>query len=191
VRAARLSGAGTPFQVYQAIGYDRQPYASFSAGLNQLQAAAAGCMMGVFGWANPNTGLVSNSYAAGLQLGFVLPTFNGWNWQRLYRLPPNANLLDAATLARITGYPNPTVPALPVASTVLRSGMPLVLAISGDFYTPFPNGAVAAARVWADPVFGVAYCADGGGYIETPWVSMQNGPAGCSARISSFATLGD
>lgn len=164
MRTPALAGAGTPFQNFNATGFDRQPYASFSAGLNQLQAAAAGLMMGVFGWADPSSGLVSNAQVIGGQLGFVLPTFNGWNWQRTYW--------------SCSG---------PVPGTILRPGMPCVLAVQGDFYTPFPNGASVSARVWVDPVYGLAYCADGGGYIQTPWTCMQNQPAGCAARISTFA----
>jgi hypothetical protein len=175
MRPGFFAGAGTPFQNYQATGYDRQPYACYSAGLNQLQAAAAGVMMGVFGWADPGSGLVSNGYSAGQQLGFVLPTFNGWNWQRAYWYDAN----DPDDTPDITS---------PVSGMILRGGMPVVLAVQGDFYTPFPNGATAGARVWADPVYGLAYCADGGGYIQTPWVCMQNRSGGCAARISSFAT---
>jgi len=172
MRPGFTSGAGTPFQVYQATGYDRQPFASYSAGLNQLQVSAAGAMMGVFAWADPATGLVSNAQPADpAHLGFLLPTFNGWNWQRAYPY-----------------CPAPPLPGAPITGLILRPGMPCVLAVQGDFYTPFPNGAVAGAKVWADPLYGIAYCADGGGYIQTPWVCMQNLPGGGPARISSFAT---
>lgn len=171
MRPGVYAGAGTPFQNYEAIGYDRQPFACYSAGLNQLQATASGLMMGVFGWADPAAGLVSNAYTAGFVLGFVLPTFNGWNWQRCY---PYCY--------------DPSVSGPPISGMILRGGMPLVLAVQGDFYTPFINGATAGAQVWADPVYGLAYCADGGGYVKTPWVCMQTLPAGCAARISTFAT---
>jgi len=164
---SRLAGAGTAYQNYEAVGYDRQPFACYSAGLNQLQAAE-GLMMGVFGWAA--NGVVSNAYVSGAQLGFVLPTFNDWNWQRVYRY-----------------CYEPGVSGPPLSGMLFRAGMPCVLAVQGDFYTPFLNGGIAGARVWADPVYGLAYCADGGGYIETPWVCMQTHSPG-PARISTFAT---
>lgn len=158
--AARLAGAGTPFNWPQAIGYTREPYASFPAGAWGLIAGSEGLALGRFGWADPDSGQVSNVLAVGAALGFVLSVFNLYNWQRAY-------FCNGAIL--------------------LRSGMPCVLAPAGVFRARFALGARAGSQVWTDPATGLAYGSNvTGSYIATPFTVTENG--GCNARlqISSF-----
>lgn len=174
------------------IGYDRQPFASLAAGGNAWTAGPAGLTVACFGWADPTNGQVSNAYSAGALLGWVLPLYNLWNWQRAYRLPPNANLLPAPVLSRITGYtPPPAVPALSYPVYVLRPGSQCVLAAVGDFDATFALGACALDQVYADPNTGAALSGNSSNpdAIPCPWRVMRSGGCGARLRISSFATL--
>ena len=166
-----LEGAGTPFNWPEAIGYGRQPYASFTAGQNQCVAGPNGVAMGIFGWVSPAPppapAPVSNlKPESGGLLVFVLPTFNAWNWQRCFpqrSAPPVGNQL------------------------ILRAGLEVVVAVAGDFYTRFPLGAQAGSQVWTDPATGIPYTANlTGGYVPTPWTVMQNGDCNARCRITSF-----
>lgn len=160
----RLTGAGTPFNWPQAIGYDRAPFASLPSGAWRCVAGPAGLQLGIFGWADPNTGQVSNSEVAGGFLGFVLPVIQMLNWQRCYRTRGPTGL-----------------------AVILRAGLECVLAAAGDFITTFPLGAQAGQRVYADPVTGAPYGGNPGSAIATPWTVMENA-CHCNAkvRISSF-----
>lgn len=162
---ARLAGAGTPFQWPASTGYDRQPFANIVTGADRLTASAPnGVALGIFGWADPVSGEVANELTAGWLLGFVLPVFNMWNWQRV---SPRCN------------PPGPTL-------LVLRPGLECVVAAAGDFITVFPLGAQAGQQVWTDPATGLAYGSDLGGYTPTKWTVMQNGGCNSRLRISSF-----
>jgi hypothetical protein len=165
---AYRAGAGTPFEWWPTLGYDRQPYASVVAGPWALAAGPNGVQIGVFGWADPKTGAVSNTRIAGGQFGFVLPVIGMYNWQRVFPQAPATGCGPAALM--------------------LRAGMQCVLAAAGDFLTRFALGAQAGQQVFADPVTGAAYGGNPGGAVATPWTVMQNA-CGCNAllRISSFA----
>lgn len=166
--AARRSGAGTPFDWHQAIGFDRQPYAQIPSGAWQLTAGPNGVQLGIFGWADPHSGQVSNVEIAGGALGFVLPVIGMYNWQRVFL---QANALGCGPPAFI-----------------LRQGMQCILAAAGDFLTRFALGAQAGQRVYVDPATGLPYGGNSGGLVATPWTVMQEG-CRCNAvlRISSFA----
>jgi hypothetical protein len=164
--SGRLQGAGTPFDWPEAIGFGRQPFASFPAGADACVAGSQGVALGIFGWIDPVTFQVANARSSGAILGFVLPVFNMYNWQRSFpqRSPP------------------------PVGrQLILRAGLECIVALAGDFVTTFPLGALVGSRVWTDPATGVPYGEDHGGYVATRWTVMQNG-CGCNARlrISSF-----
>jgi len=160
VPLGKFAGAGTPFEWPQAIGHDRQPFASFPCGTGQLTAGPDGLALAIFGWVDPSTFEVSNAQMPEGLLGFVLPVIGAWRWDRAYRCK---------------------------GLTILRPGLPCVLAIAGDFIARFPLGAQAGAQVWTDPATGLPYTADGGGFIATPWTAMQSGGPGARCRISSFA----
>lgn len=174
----------------QDIGHGRQPFASLVAGPGAFVSGPDGVTIGCFGWADPSSGQVSNVYAAGLLLGWVLPFYNLWNWQRAYQLPAMAQLLPPVVLSRITGYvPPPSVPALPYPITVLRSGQQCVLAAVGDFDAQFALGACALDQVYADPATGAALSGNSTNpdAIATPWRVMRSGGCRARVRISSFA----
>jgi hypothetical protein len=165
----RLQGAGTPFEWPEATGFGRAPFAAYIAGPGGVVAGPDGVALGIFGWVDPASLQVSNLFTSGFQLGFVLPVFNGWNWQRVYRQCPPVPCSGAPTL------------------WILRPGLGCVIAVQGDFLTQFPEGAQAGAQVFADPATGLPYTSNPGGYIATPWTAMQGAGCNCSARISSFA----
>lgn len=160
-----LSGAGTPFDWPTALGYSRQPFTNLLAGRGGLTAGPNGVALGIFGWADPNTGQVSNVQGSGQQLGFVLPIFEMWNWQGVYRQ---------------CGAPG-TPPLL-----IRRPGLEVVLASQGDFLTRFPLGAQAGQQVFTDPATGLPYSGNPGGYVPTGWTVMQSGGCNERCRISSF-----
>ena len=161
------------------IGYVRPPYASFPAGAPPLVAGANGVILGRFGWAATD-GTVSNLYAAGSFLGFVLPVYDAWNWQRAYPSFP------AWQGKNQSGYPvdpivnNNTFPVL-----VLRSGQQAVLGAIGDYVTPFQYGIQVGEQVFADPASGQAVDSTFAGGIATSFTAMQSGSAGSPVRISS------
>lgn len=169
------SGAGTPFEFPEAVGYNRAPYASLVANNGGLTAGPLGVAMGIFAWADPVLGQVSNAFSAGAQLGFVLPTFVGWSWQRVY-------------IACVLGAPPSAVITFPFPMRILRAGFPVVLAAVGNFITRFVQGGQAGSRVWVDPATGLAYSnSNGGTYKSTPWTLMQSGGCNANLQISSFA----
>lgn len=167
MRRGTYLGAGTPFQYWPDIGYGRAPFASFSAGPWGCTAATQGVALGCFGWVDPNTQQVSNTYTAGQLLVFVLPTFQQWNWQRAYLNFP------------VNGTP-------PFPQLILRGGCECIVAVAGDFVVKFPYGGTAGSQVWADPVTGLPYSSNLGDDIATPWTLMQSGGCNTSLRISSF-----
>ena len=163
VTPGKLEGAGTPFNWPTAIGYGRQPFANVPASAGTMTAGPNGVQLGLFGWADPVLGEVSNE-SPGI-LGFVLPVPRAWNWQKC----------------------TPTLPGSPVRGLILRAGLACVLAASGDFVTTFPFGAQAGNQVFTDPATGVPYSGNPGGLVATPWTVMSSA-CGCNARvrISSF-----
>jgi hypothetical protein len=162
----KLEGAGTPFNWPAAIGYGRQPFANVVAGDGALAAGPNGVQMGIFAWADPDSGQVSNVQMPGGLLGFVLPVIGLYNWQRCMPTPPGSL----------------------VRGLVLRAGMQCVMGAAGDFLTVFPFGGQAGQQVFTDPATGVPYSGNPGGLVPTPWTVMETG-CRCNAtlRISSFS----
>lgn len=115
---------------------------------------------GRFGWSDPVTGAVSNAQIAGGQLGIVMPQRGGW----------------------LLTYTQQGV-------RYLRAGKPVTLWASGDFYLRFPQGALIGNPVWVDPATGIAYGADGGGYVRTKWTVITNTAPGCLGIVSPYVTL--
>jgi hypothetical protein len=145
-----------PLAFYEGAAASRNPYASL------LSTAAPGLVVGPtdiatgrFGWADPVTGEVSNTYTAGFPIGIVIPRFGLWS----------------------LGY-------CQFGVWYVRSGKPITLAARGDFYVRFSNGAMIGQPVYADPLFGQAYTQDGGGYQLTTWMVITNAHAGGLGIIS-------
>ena len=94
---ARFSGAGTAFNYYEAVGFDRNPVMSTAVGPWSASAGPEGVAVGCFGWLDVENGQVSNAQANGDILVFVLPVANDYNlWERAYirqtqMLPGSAN----------------------------------------------------------------------------------------------------
>lgn len=160
------------------IGYTRPPYASFPAGNSGLVAGSSGVILGRFGWAAD--GIVSNAYSAGAILGFVLPVYDAWNWQRAYPSFPAWQQKNQSGYSVDPVVNNNTFPVL-----VLRSGQQVVLGSVGDFVTPFQYGIQTGAQVYADPASGQPVDSTFVGGIATHWTAMQSGSAGSRVRISS------
>lgn len=161
------------------IGYVRPPFASFPAGAGALVAGPNGVILGRFGWIQ--NGTVSNAYAAGSILGFVLPVYDMWNWQRVYPSFP------AWQNQNQSGYPtDPIVNGDNFPLSVLRAGQQVVVAPIGDFVTPFQYGIQVGEQVYADPASGQAVDSTFAGGIATQWTAMTNGAGGARVRISSF-----
>jgi hypothetical protein len=160
-------GAGTPFEWPAAVGFGRAPFASFAAGQSGCVAGANGCALGIFGWIDPVALTVSNTLTEGFLLGFVLPVFNMFNWQRVFAQ-------------------RPAVPCSGPPLLMLRAGLGCVVAVAGDFLTRFPLGAQAGSRVYTDPASGLPYGANPGGFIATPWTVLQSGGCNALLRMSSF-----
>lgn len=146
--------------------HDRRanPTAVITAGLHSLVVGAVDLYLLRFAWADLSTGLVANAYTAGNALGFALPTHRMWDWNRVYR----------SMVEDECGAPT------------LRAGMAVVLAVQGDFYTQFPDGAAIGAQVYANPVDGSAAASPQSGFVSTPWTCMSSAQCGDWARISSW-----
>ncbi len=161
------------------IGYVRPPYASFAAGANGLVAGANGVILGRFGWVAAD-GTVSNVYAADATLGFVLPVYDMWNWQRVYPSFPSWMGINQSGYATDPIVNNGNLPL-----SVLRAGQQVVVAPIGDYLTPFQYGIQAGWKVYADPASGAAVDGSFSGGIATPWTAMSSGSGGAHIRIST------
>jgi hypothetical protein len=161
-----LNNSGYPFG-----GYGLNPYVTLTTG-PRLVAGAVGVAFNRFGWADPESGQVSNAYSYGYQLGLVLP-------QPLQYARAGWNL----------AYWN-------FGALTLRAGYPVTLAARGDFWVRFPGGAHPNTRVYADMADGTAWTVqvvidsngqpvlDSSGY---PVLSSQ-APGGSAATIFTVMT---
>lgn len=183
---ARLSGAGTPFDWPEAIGFDRAPYASAIGGFDAFHAGPNGVAVGAFAWVNPDTGEADNVQTEGFPFGLVLPLASQYNlWERAYmRYAP------------------------PFPQMIVRPGVACVVAMRGNFSIKFSQGGDAGQPVYADPLTGLAYSgpamlpvldSNGNAVIDsngnpvystggvlTPWVLAQSGGCNQRLRVSTF-----
>lgn len=120
-----------------------------------------GLAVGVFGWCNPDTGYASNAKTSDASLlGFVLPTYGGW--QRL-RITPTRQFI--------------------------RPGLEVTLCSAGDFYTLFPYGSLPGQPVYASIVDGTPISGYSDDAQLTPWsVVTQTAPGGL-AIISTWSKI--
>lgn len=149
---------------YPEGGLGFNPFASVPAPIaGSLVAGADGVTLNRFGWADPDTGEVSNLYAPSTLFGLVLPqpfryARNGWNlayWS--------------------------------AGALILRAGQFVTLAAQGDFWVRFAAGASVGAQVFANPADGTAWAGNPSGFFSTPWTCMSYAPPGSPALISSWA----
>jgi hypothetical protein len=121
--------------------------------------------VGRFAWADPITGQCSNAQIAGGQYGIAQPvwTFRWGSWGLTY----------------ISG-----------GVRFVRAGKPITLYVSGDFWVKFPNGALIGQTVYIDPATGIAYGADGGGFVATKFQVTTNTAVGGLGIISPYTRIG-
>jgi hypothetical protein len=147
------------------------PVPSVLAGPTALRAAPGGVLQGRFAWANPATGLVSNTrVTAQDQIGIVKPYRSasgadvvgfGWTWQ----------FFD------------------PVANAYrIRQGLNVNLFAAGPMWLRFAGGAYAGQMVYASHVDGSA--SSGSGDELTPWIVSSNSSPGNLAIVSTTAKFG-
>lgn len=115
--------------------------------------------VGRFGWLDPLTDEASNVAQDNALLGLVQPRYGLWS---------------LTYVQKCVRY--------------VRAGKPITLCASGDFWVRFPFGALIGATVYADPATGIAYSADGGGFIATKWKVATNTRPGCLGIISPYIT---
>ena len=120
--------------------------------------------LGRFAWADPDTGEVSNAATSGFPIGLALP--------RRANFPGEGS---AIYFIRGVRY--------------LRSGKPVTLAETGEFWVRFPQGAWIGANVYADPATGIAYATDGGGFELTKYTAITNASPGCLGIISPYTLI--
>ncbi|MGC8517916.1 MAG: hypothetical protein ACP5P4_05225 [Steroidobacteraceae bacterium] len=192
-RISRYSGAGTAFDYPEAIGFNRQPFASVCVGDWTCCAGPAGTAVGCFGWLDAESGQVTNYYyepvtnngalvydasgqltfstnpIPGAILVFVLPVANDYNlWERAY-----------------ISYPVNGVP--PFSQEVVRPYVRCGAAVAGVFSPKFPNGGQVGTQVYANPYTGLPYSGDTAGtLIATPYTLLQNGAPNGRLRMSSY-----
>jgi hypothetical protein len=98
---------------------------SMVAGEGQLTAGADGVTVGVFAWADPVTGEVSNTKMSGGRIGFV----------------------HREGQARITQW-------MGEAGNTIQAGQAMTLMTNGDFWVLAPNGATVGDAVLANDTTG-------------------------------------
>lgn len=141
---------------FEGSAASRNHYASLLSPVSPgLTVGAIDIATGRFGWADPVIGEVSNTYTAGFPIGLIIPQFGLWS----------------------LGYRQFGV-------WYMRAGKPITLAVRGDFFVRFPHGAMIGQPVYADPLFGQAYTADGGGYQLTTWKTVTSASPGGLGIIS-------
>jgi hypothetical protein len=149
------------------------PYSTLPAFAGAWCAGPAGVSFNRFGFADPNTGLVSNAYSPGQEMGIVLPQplrygRNGWN------------------LAQWSNFVPPGSPPLPPSgippTLILRQGMPCTLLIQGRFIMQFLGGTQVGQQVFASVADGSAWTGvTGAGYLPTAWTTL--GACGPNGRV--------
>jgi hypothetical protein len=151
------------------------PVPSVLAGPGALRAAPGGTIQGRFGWANPATGLVSNTrITAEDQIGIVKPYRSasgadvvgfGWTWQ----------------------YFDPTITPLPFGGLVIRQGLNVNLIAAGPMWLRFVGGAYPGETVYASLTDGSAISGSAAGAEATRWVVSSNCSPGNLAIVSTTA----
>lgn len=158
-------------QVFEGalISRAEQPIpSSLLAGPGGLRAGVD-LLQGRFGWADPETGLVTNVQAAGTVLGLILPKVR----------PPVANFSQAWTWAYTAA-----------CLTYIRSGIGVTLVSSGNYYVRFAAGAVPGEPVYADGLDGHAISGEAVGAFLTPWTVAVGCAPGRLGQISTSNYFG-
>lgn len=136
------------------------PRAVTLAGVASFRAALPdGLAVGVFGWADPDTGYAANERTnAGQVLGFVIPV-----WEGTYPVFRSAR-----------------------RRAFVRPGYQVTLCSGGDFWAKFDGGAVVGADVYASLVDGSAISGYAANAELTRWTVATSAPPGELAIITSY-----
>lgn len=140
------------------------------AGVGSILPTPGGLIMGRFGFANLDTGIVYNAQAdaggTNALVGVVIPICG--SWQKVYPV---------------------TLPSARCVVRVLRSGLGVTLSRRGDFWVRFPYGAVPGARVYAATVDGTALSGNTMSSVLTPWSVIDRAAPGGLSRISTWSNF--
>lgn len=117
--------------------------------------------VGRFGWLDPLTDEAGNVAVDNAIIGLVQPRYGAWSLTYVQR-----------------------------GVRYVRAGKPITLCATGDFWVKFPFGANIGAVVYADPATGIAYTADGGGFIATKWKAVTRAGVGGLGIISPYSHIG-
>jgi hypothetical protein len=151
--------ARSPFGVYAGAFATRNPV--FTLAPNTV-VGAVDLACARFAWADPATGVTTNTEIEGGRIGLVMPA-PGRNWQATY-------------WERGVQY--------------IRAGKPCTVITSADLYCRFPLGGLIGSPVWVDPATGIPYAVDGGGYVPTRFTLVTDTPAGALGVISPYQFQG-
>jgi hypothetical protein len=141
------------------------PFASLPAPQGGYTAGPDNVALGRFAWASPVDGTVSNVATEGFPFGLAMQ----------YR----RNRIGEGQATFIVG-----------GVRYLIAGKPITLAATGVFWVRFPQGASIGATVYADPATGIAYAADGGGFVPTKWKAITDAGVGSLGIISPYSQFG-
>jgi hypothetical protein len=136
--------------------------APFVSMLNVDAAGATDVALGRFAWADPSNGQVSNIATEGFAFGLALPR--------------RGNFLGEGSAVYFRG-----------GTRYLRSGKPITLAESGEFWVKFPQGAWIGANVYTDPATGIIYASQTGTLVLTKYRAITNAAPGALGIISPYA----
>lgn len=153
-----FEGAFAQYNPVYNPGYN-PPFATLTLGLG-TRAGSLGVLQGRFGWADPDTGFVTNTPVVGGAPYIVQPDVRG-------------------------GYSRVTFDEV-VKAWRIRAGLPVTLFTDGPFWLRFAGGAFVGARVYASNVDGAAISGNTAGATATPWyVSTQAQPGGMAIVTST------
>jgi hypothetical protein len=139
--------------------------------LGSWVAAPGGTIAARFGWANPATGLVSNTrISAQDQIGIVLPNSSRGG---VVGFGPSWRFFDPA-----------------VQAFRIRQGIGVTLIAAGPIWLRFAGGAIAGQPVYASLTDGSAISGAAANSELTRWVVASNAGPGALAVASTYAFFG-
>lgn len=135
------------------------PRSSVVAGGGFFQAGEDGVVMCRFAWADPETGIVSNSRTSPAQLLGIVQPIPGY-WRAMVR-----------------------------DGRAIRPGNPVTLYATGDLYVRFPAGAVPGDVVYASTLDGAPISGEATDAEPTPWFVVTAAAPEELALISTWSQV--
>lgn len=140
----------------------RNPAMPALAGPGALTAGDAGCILGRFAWADPDTGQCGNTPIDDVTPGVALPVCGPWTlayWSMTYR------------------------------ARVLRAGYGVTLLWKGDVWLRFAGGATPGQRVYASSVDGSAISGYSASGVPTGFSVTRGCQPGELATVSTWSNF--